>query len=441
MTIRTAEGDLRCDLLVIGTGTAGMAASVFAANRGIDFLQVGITGELNFASGLMDLMGVYPVAENRSWENPWHAIKAMAAAKERHPYGRLTKAAMQSSLEEIIDFLHHAGLNYRGLPDANIDIITPAGNVKPTYRIPATMWDGWGAYDEKSPCLLVDFHNLRGFSGRQIQAALGEKWPGLRTARITFPAGGGALYARQMAQQLEDEAVRKKLARLIRPLIRDAEAIGFPAVLGILQSERVAAHLASLLETRVFEIPTMPPSVPGLRLGMAFQRGLAARGIRTLYQKQVLAVHREKVDNRRETFIFDIGSIDSGATIMERRVRAGGAVLATGRFLGKGLTADRKKIRESLFDLPVSQPPAREKWHQREFLAPGGHPINRAGLETDLYFRPLGRDGTPAFDTLHAAGAILAHQDWMRMKCGSGLSIATAFGAVNGFLAASRGEK
>jgi glycerol-3-phosphate dehydrogenase subunit B len=28
----------------------------------------------------------------------------------------------------------------------------------------------------------------------------------------------------------------------------------------------------------------------------------------------------------------------------------------------------------------------------------------------------------------------LAHQDWMRMKCGSGLAIATAYGAVNALL-------
>jgi glycerol-3-phosphate dehydrogenase subunit B len=33
---------------------------------------------------------------------------------------------------------------------------------------------------------------------------------------------------------------------------------------------------------------------------------------------------------------------------------------------------------------------------------------------------------------LFAAGSILAHQDWMRMKCGSGLAIATAYAAVEG---------
>lgn len=40
-----------------------------------------------------------------------------------------------------------------------------------------------------------------------------------------------------------------------------------------------------------------------------------------------------------------------------------------------------------------------------------------------------------------AAGAILAHQDWVRQKCGSGLAIATAYGAVRACAAAQGNEK
>ncbi len=63
-----------------------------------------------------------------------------------------------------------------------------------------------------------------------------------------------------------------------------------------------------------------------------------------------------------------------------------------------------------------------------------GHLINQAGLEIDDAFRPLDDSGGPAFETLFAAGSILAHNDWKRMKCGAGIAIATAFGAVNAFI-------
>ncbi|HKI81631.1 MAG TPA: anaerobic glycerol-3-phosphate dehydrogenase subunit B, partial [Pseudodesulfovibrio sp.] len=68
----------------------------------------------------------------------------------------------------------------------------------------------------------------------------------------------------------------------------------------------------------------------------------------------------------------------------------------------------------------------------KEFFHTKGHGANASGLEVDDLFRPLGRDGRPAHERLFAAGAILAHQDWMRMKCGAGLAITSAWRAVQG---------
>jgi len=112
-------------------------------------------------------------------------------------------------------------------------------------------------------------------------------------------------------------------------------------------------------------------------------------------------------------------------------VVADNLLLATGRFLGKGLVADRQGIRETLMDLPVVQPVDRSGWHKEAFLAPQGHAINLTGLAVDDRFRPVNRKGRVVFSNLYAAGSILAHQDWMRTKSGTGLAVATAFGAID----------
>ena len=112
------------------------------------------------------------------------------------------------------------------------------------------------------------------------------------------------------------------------------------------------------------------------------------------------------------------------------RISARAVVLATGRFSGHGLTADRQSVRESILGLPVQQPGGRDAWHQDDFLDPAGHAINRAGLRTDEVWRPLDATGKPAWKSLFAIGSILADQDWMRAKCGSGLAIATAWAAI-----------
>ena len=126
--------------------------------------------------------------------------------------------------------------------------------------------------------------------------------------------------------------------------------------------------------------------------------------------------------------------VDIGKTTTENTVRSQGIILASGRFIGGGLYADRQRIKETIFDLPVHQPGNRAEWHCRDMLDHKGHPVNRAGLEIDDSFRPLNSSHRPAFRTLLAAGSILAHNDWKRLKCGAGLAIASAFGAVKSFM-------
>lgn len=66
------------DLAVIGTGMAGAAAAVFAASRGLTVAQVGETGEIIFASGYLDLLGVHPPENGRILNDPWAGLAQLA---------------------------------------------------------------------------------------------------------------------------------------------------------------------------------------------------------------------------------------------------------------------------------------------------------------------------------------------------------------------------
>ncbi|MBS3758695.1 MAG: FAD-binding protein, partial [Desulfobacterales bacterium] len=258
---------------------------------------------------------------------------------------------------------------------------------------------------------------------------LRDNWPGLQAARIAFPAVGPSveLYPEKMARALELRSHREELARELRPHLNGAEVVGMPAIFGIQQSREVMADLASLIGAKIFEIPTIPPSVPGLRIKETMEGQMQSRGLARFTQKRVLEASREK----NGEFVLDIG--EPATNRIEHRLYARGVIFAGGRFLGKGLYAGRKKIVEPLFGLPVFQPSERTKWHRLQVFDPRGHAVNMAGIEIDDAFRPIGDSGQAAWENLYAAGAILAHQDWMRMKCGAGLSIATAYGAVKAF--------
>jgi glycerol-3-phosphate dehydrogenase subunit B len=177
----------------------------------------------------------------------------------------------------------------------------------------------------------------------------------------------------------------------------------------------------------------MPTSVPGLRLVSALEAAVSARGVHRRHQARVRALSFEPSGDAATLDLADAGSAQCG-----ERVGARAVVLATGRFGGRGLVADRAGVRESLTGLPVQAPASRDGWHRRDFLDSRGHPINRVGLAVDAGWRVLGTDGVPVWPRLYAVGSILAGQDWVRTKCGAGLAIATAW-AASGQVAAALG--
>jgi len=419
---------IACELAVIGNGMAGMASALFAANRGLSIVQVGVPGGIIFASGLLDLLGVHPAEERKVWQDPWAGIEALTQDFPKHPYARLERKEIEAAFNELLFFLEGENLHYRGREGQNSEMIMPLGTSKQTYCVPKSMWGGVKALKEKRPCLLVDFHGLTDFSATQIAETLRSTWPDLRSARITFPGNDQTreLFTGElMAQAMESSENREKLAQTVRPLVGDAYSIGMPAVFGMNRTGEILAEVEKQIGVPVFEIPTLPVSIPGLRLNDTFARGLTGKGVRRFSQERVLKVHREPGGD----FTLGIGNKRAGKT-----VRAKGVILASGRFWGRGLMADRKRIREAIFDLPVHQPEGRKGWHHKDFLDLRGHPVNRAGLEIDDLFRPLDSSGGAAFERLFAAGSILAHQDWMRMKCGSGLAISSAYAAVNAYV-------
>ncbi|HKK34138.1 MAG TPA: glycerol-3-phosphate dehydrogenase subunit GlpB [Desulfomicrobiaceae bacterium] len=410
-----------CDLMVIGSGFAGMAAALFAAQNGLKTAQAGSTGGIDFSTGFIDLMAVHPVSEGTVWDNPFEAIRAVSRDCPDHPYARLSEDEIRTGLDAFISFLGSHDIPYTGDPDANVRIVTSAGTVKPTWRVPASAWNGVLALREKAPTLLVDFHGLKGFSAAQIRENCAPVWPGLKSVRLPFPASRGELYPEHMAWAVSDPRNQEALAASVAGHDTDAEYIGFPGVLGLLAPMRVVKRLEEMTGKKIFEIPTMPPCIAGSRLRGAFDRGFPDLAVTTFTQKMV----RQAVRLKNGIFEFTVGT-GHGATT----VRAKNAILASGRFFGKGLTADRQRIRETVFDLPVTQPENRTLWHREHFLDPRGHAVNSAGLSVDESFRPVDENGIPMYNNLYAAGAILAGQDWMRMKCGAGLAIATAYRAV-----------
>lgn len=420
MGMRQEVRHFNSELTIIGSGIAGFAASIYALGRKIDTAQIGNTGAVAYTTGYLDLLGKIGSATDNITD-PWQALKQLRNVQPDHPLSRIPAEDIRAGFEQFTDFLNHSGIGYTRPQDNNLIALTPVGTLKPTLCVPATMEPGIQALASKTPCVIVDFKGLKGFSGHQVVANLKDKWPTLSTKRITFPGmEKGEIYPEVMARSLEVPATRQQLAQLlIKVTGTAAQVIGLPAVLGMHNPDLVRADLEKLTGLQIFEIPTMPPSVPGIRLRELFEQLFPHQGLTLIPQQKVTSL---SFDDRGA----DLKLADNYGPIS---IRSQSVLLATGRFLSGGLEAEISGVIEPLLDLPVTQPAHRNDWYQDKYTDSRGHALHKAGIEVDDSFRPLIK-GVPYNKRLFAAGIILAHQDWIRARSGAGIAIATAYKAV-----------
>jgi glycerol-3-phosphate dehydrogenase subunit B len=170
------------------------------------------------------------------------------------------------------------------------------------------------------------------------------------------------------------------------------------------------------------EIPTLPPSVPGLRLYRQLTSALTAAGV---------SIH-PSVRHLRASFLN--GSCRFLSDGNGEQYRAEKFVLANGGVLMGGLEVDsRGHIHEPVFDLDVHQTRPLDITDWRAFP----DALHRAGVDVDDLLRPV-RNGR-AVENVHAAGLILAHWNPIEERSHEGVAIATASAAA-GFALGRHGE-
>jgi len=406
-------------LAVIGTGLAGLAASIFALERGIITAQVGNTGAIAYTTGYFDLLGAIG---GHVINDPWSGLDALRRDEPDHPLSRIGNDDIRTAFDLFTKTVSAMGVGYTQPGASNRMALLPGGLVKPTLSVPNTMVAGIEACETGARALIVDFAGLQGFSAKEFCANMGPSWPGLTAASVAFPdmESGGPLYAEVMARALEVPKTRERLAERIREHIGDAQYVGLPAILGIHAPDVVHSEMERLVGVPLFEIPTLPPAVAGIRLREMFEQVLPKNGLSLVPQQKV---RRVDFDAKGVTLYLE----DNYGDVV---IEAEAAILATGRFLSGGLVADRNAVHEALLDIAVRQPENRADWHRQDYFDTRGHPINRSGVEVDEQHRPLSTQGNPVNERLFAAGTVRAHHDWTRERCGAGIAIATAYKAV-----------
>lgn len=414
--MRNPDSSISCDLLVIGAGLAGITAAMRAAQKGLQTVLVGSTSSFYLYSGLMDLL-----------DKTSDEFDRFQNESVDHPYAKISRHSILEGFDFIQQILERHGLKYIKNPDENIQVVTAAGTLKSSFMVPFYMASGALSREQSKQICLVGFKGMKGFSASFAAAGLRNKGFQADSLAVSLPGLSGDLNATRIAAGFQvpsflDEVIRKIKQHLSREQYQ-YDAVGFPAICGIEDHHQVMETLQQGLGVPCFEIPGLPPSIPGLRLKQVFENHLS--------EKEVIQLPKHRIHSAR----LEKEKIRCQAICGHQRIQitSRGGVLATGRFPSGGLKAERNRIVEPLFNIPVSQPESRSHWHEVDLFHPKGHKINQAGIRTDKFFRPLDAQDNRINDHLYAAGGILSGNDWVRLKSGAGVSITSALKAVDHF--------
>ncbi len=376
--IPTGEGRR---VVVIGAGLAGLAAAVFAVQAGarVTLVTHGL-GRLILTPGHFQL-GPFADHPGPAAFFDWCAT-----------YPALAVDA-----------------NARRLP-------TGLGLGQPVDAAP--VWQAGGAPAPEGETLAVGFSRWRDFD----PALFAGLWGG-RGIHVALPDhhNGWDLSPTELAHRFDDPAFRAEIARLVKARLRGEARVGFPAVLELRDPDALP-DLARQIGLPVFEIPTLPPSVPGTRLFNALKHWLLRHGARVQIGHPVT---RPVIEGGR------LAGVAVASAGRETIVRGEAFILATGGLYGGGLHSDdRGRVWEPIFGLPVDANPDRVTWFRDDLLDPAGHPVHGFGLRVDGSLRPLAESGARAYANLFAVGHQLGGINALVAGCDEGLVLASAFAAA-----------
>jgi glycerol-3-phosphate dehydrogenase subunit B len=407
------------DLIVVGAGLAGLVAAHAAARAGmkVKVISKGM-GALHWSAGTVGVLGYYPNSQT-AVNRPLETVKSLAHDQPNHPYAIGDRADLSSALADFVELSHEIGLPYfgaEGIGD-NIWLPSPVGSARPTFLAPQAQIAG--DLGRSGAMLIVGLRGMRDFYPELIAENLRKQGYSARAGFLPIDVitDRNDTHPVQLALGLDNPVRQTSLAAALQRLVRSNERIGLPAILGMDDHAGALERLKSRLGAPVFEIPTLPPSVPGIRLNTALRRQLAKQGVRVEMNADVVNFAGEK-----DRVVY----METGASGRPLRHRADIFLLATGGILGGGIDSDHTgRVWETVLDLPLDTPRSRAEWFSGHFFHPAGHPIFRAGVTVNRRFQPVDSRGELVFANVWAAGGLLAHADPVLEHSLEGIAIVT----------------
>lgn len=425
------------DCVIMGGGLSALTCGIKCASAG---LRTGIISggmsALHFSSGSIDLYGYHP--DRKIVYQPFDRVEELIGLEPDHPYAKCGMDVIREAMTFFQAETARGGLELYHNGESNHFHVSTMGTVKPTYFSQRSVFNETmkEEFRKRPKIALLTFTGFRDYY--PPLAAVNLKKSSLFshleivTGEVTLP-----IYSRtsrnphefrsiDIARIFDSERYLRNIADQIRKAAAGASFAGLPAFIGISNYNKIHRRLSELTGLLIYEIPTLPPSILGMRIDDALKTRFADLGGEFIAGDKVKG--GEIIDGR----IDHVHTENHGTT----RIRAKYYVMATGSFFSGGLVSEFNNIREPIFNLRLFRDNERSRWYSPRFLGTAGHPFLEYGVVTNGNLNPV-TDAGKTVENLFCAGALLAHYNPVSDGCGGGVAVSTGYAAARKIIAGS----
>lgn len=420
---------MRYDCIIIGAGVAGLTAGIRCAKEGLHtaIISSGMSA-LHFSSGSIDLLGY---RDNTVVYKPFEAIDQLTGTIAQHPY---TKCGKPLIIEALLFFKQECELQGLFLFDngnLNHFHVTTLGTLKPTYFSQRSVFNEevYSRFKAMKKIVIINFEGYRDFHPQLAAAQLSKHALfancDIVAKQIEMPQlqddgkHPHEFRSVDIARIFEKEDNIEKIADVIRLAADDADFVVMPAVMGITNFNQIHNKLQSRTRLLVYEVPTLPPSILGMRIDNALKSRFAELGGVYIAGDKVV----------RADITDDVVNAIYTNSHPENPMEAQCYILSTGSFFSGGLVSEFNNMYEPIFKLKLHHEPERNKWYNQNFFHRDSHGFLQYGVLTDESLHPYDSNNN-IIQNLYCSGAIMAHYNPIKEGCGSGVAISTGYKAA-----------
>jgi glycerol-3-phosphate dehydrogenase subunit B len=422
---------MKADIAVVGSGLAALVATrtLQQAGRNAVLIWPGLSS-LYFTYATVDVLGYADDTTVQPVEQPEAGVAQLIADHPDHPYARAGLDALRSGTTLLIEWLRDAGFSWQGSLAHNLLLPTAIGTPKPSCLVPDSMAAGDLRRDE--PIVFCGFSGYEDFVPELAASNLARAWgrgdQSVRALRVALPGfePGRLFTSIDLARSFESETFRREVASGLRTVLGDGTVrIGMPAVLGLTHDSDVHARFENEIGHPVFEIPTLPPSVLGLRLFDRLRKHIQETGVEMIW---AAPAHEADVSDGR------CRRIHLKSAGRELPIEARAYILALEDTVDGALRAGVHDVIDPFFHQTLAHHAVPTERTDESLFKP--QPFASVGYPVTGRLQPTAADGRALAGNVFVAGGAIAGYDPVGTKSRGGLAIATGYRAAKEAMAA-----